>query len=33
MNRYQLAKIVEWAGTLDARKRIQKVVYLLKAAR
>ncbi len=29
MNRYQLAKIVEWAGTLDTRKRMQKVVYLL----
>jgi uncharacterized protein len=32
MDRYQLAKIVGWAGTLDARKRIQKVVYFLKAA-
>jgi uncharacterized protein YwgA len=32
MNRYQLAKIVEWAGTLDARKRMQKVVYLLQVA-
>lgn len=32
MNRYQLAKIVEWAGTLDTRKRMQKVVYLLQVA-
>jgi uncharacterized protein YwgA len=32
MNRYQLAKIVDWAGTLHSRKRLQKVVYLLKAA-
>ena len=30
MERYQLAKIVEWAGTVDARKRLQKVVYFLK---
>jgi uncharacterized protein len=30
MERYQLAKIVEWAGTVDARKRLQKVVYILK---
>lgn len=29
MNRYQLAKIVEWAGTLETRKRMQKVIYLL----
>src|SRR5947209_5502505 len=29
MNRYQLAKIVDWAGTLDTRKRMQKVAYLL----
>ena len=29
MTRYQLAKIVDWAGTLDTRKRMQKVVYLL----
>ncbi len=32
MNRYQLAKIVDWAGTLHSRKRLQKVVYLLKVA-
>ena len=32
MNRYQLAKIVEWAGTLRARKRMQKLIYLLQAA-
>ncbi len=32
MNRYQLAKIVEWAGTLRTRKRMQKFVYLLQAA-
>jgi uncharacterized protein YwgA len=32
MNRYELAKIVEWAGTLNSRKRMQKVVYLLQAA-
>ncbi len=30
MDRYQLAKIVDWAGTLDTRKRLQKVAYLLK---
>jgi uncharacterized protein len=29
MNRYELAKIVDWAGSLDTRKRMQKVVYLL----
>ena len=33
MNRYQLAKIVDWAGEkLETRKRLQKVVYLLHAA-
>lgn len=32
MDAYQLAKIVEWAGTLQTRKRLQKVVYLLQAA-
>ncbi|WP_422924273.1 hypothetical protein [Singulisphaera sp. PoT] len=32
MTRYQLAKIVDWAGTLDTRKRMQKVVYLLQVA-
>jgi uncharacterized protein YwgA len=32
MNRYQLAKLVDWAGTLRSRKRLQKVVFLLQAA-
>jgi hypothetical protein len=33
MNRYQLAKLVEWAGgELRSRKRLQKVVYLLESA-
>ncbi len=32
MNRYKLAKIVDWAGTLETRKRMQKVVYLLQVA-
>lgn len=32
MTRYQLAKLVEWAGTLHTRKRLQKIVYLLQAA-
>ena len=32
MTRYQLAKIVSWAGNLQARKRLQKVVYLLQSA-
>lgn len=32
MTRYQLAKLVEWAGTLNSRKRLQKVVYLLQAS-
>lgn len=32
MTRYQIAKIVSWAGTLQARKRLQKVVYLLQSA-
>ena len=32
MNRYQLAKIVQWAGTLRSRKRMQKMIFLLKAA-
>jgi hypothetical protein len=32
MNRYQLAKLVDWAGTLRSRKRMQKVVYLLQDA-
>ena len=32
MNRFQLAKLVDWAGTLESRKRMQKVVYMLQAA-
>src|SRR5215471_8027123 len=32
MTRYQLAKLVEWAGTFQSRKRMQKLVYLLQAA-
>jgi uncharacterized protein len=32
MNRYQLAKLVQWAGTLNSRKRLQKVAFLLQAA-
>ncbi|MCG8408060.1 MAG: hypothetical protein MI923_22910 [Phycisphaerales bacterium] len=32
MNAYHLAKLVEWAGTLKTRKRLQKVVYLLRHA-
>jgi uncharacterized protein YwgA len=32
MTRYQLAKLVQWAGTLQTRKRLQKVAYLLQAA-
>jgi uncharacterized protein YwgA len=32
MNRYQLAKLVQWAGCLRARKRLQKVVYMLQSA-
>jgi len=32
MNRYQLAKIVNWAGRLRSRKRMQKVIYLLQVA-
>jgi len=31
MTRYQLAKLIEWAGVLKTRKRLQKVVYLLQA--
>lgn len=29
MTRYQLAKLVDWAGTLRSRKRMQKVAFLL----
>src|SRR5262249_44432124 len=32
MTRYQLAKLVQWAGTLRTRKRLQKGAYLLQAA-
>jgi uncharacterized protein len=32
MTRYQLAKLVEWAGTLSSRKRLQKLVFLLQAS-
>ncbi|MBC7852141.1 MAG: hypothetical protein IAF94_01795 [Pirellulaceae bacterium] len=32
MNRYQLAKFVSWAGRLQSRKRMQKVVFMLQAA-
>jgi uncharacterized protein YwgA len=32
MTRYQLAKLIQWAGTLRTRKRLQKVAYLLQAA-
>jgi len=32
MDRYQMVKLVEWAGTLRTRKRLQKVVYLLQCA-
>src|SRR4051812_35269578 len=32
MDNYQLAKLVQWAGTLQTRKKMQKVVFLLQAA-
>jgi uncharacterized protein len=32
MTRYQLAKLVGWAGTFHSRKRMQKLVFLLQAA-
>lgn len=32
MNRYRLAKLTAWAEVLQARKRLQKVVFLLQAA-
>lgn len=32
MNRYQLAKLTGWAEVLQARKRLQKVVFLLQTA-
>lgn len=31
MTKYQLAKLMYWAGNLETRKRMQKVVYLLQA--
>ena len=32
MNKYQMAKLVSVAGTIQTRKRVQKIVYLLQAA-
>jgi uncharacterized protein YwgA len=32
MTRYQLVKIVAWAGTFHSRKRLQKLVFLLQQA-
>ncbi len=32
MIKYQLLKLVDWAGTLRSRKRMQKAVFLLQAA-
>jgi uncharacterized protein YwgA len=32
MTRFQLAKLVQWAGTLRSRERLQKVVSMLQAA-
>jgi uncharacterized protein YwgA len=32
MTRYQLAKLISWAGTLHSRKRLQKVACMLQAA-
>ncbi len=32
MNRLELATLVEWAGEIKTRKRLQKVVYMLQAA-
>ncbi len=32
MTKYQLARLIAWAGALDTRKRAQKIVYLLQAA-
>lgn len=32
MDRYQVARLIGWAGTLRTRKRMQKVVYLLQSA-
>ena len=32
MIKYHLAKLVDWVGNLETRKRMQKIVYLLQAA-
>jgi uncharacterized protein len=32
MNRYQLARIVQWAGKFHSRKRMQKLIFMLQAA-
>lgn len=32
MDNYQLAKLVQWAGTLHTRKKMQKLVFLLQSA-
>ncbi len=32
MDKYRVAKLIQWAKTLRTRKRLQKVVYLLNAA-
>jgi uncharacterized protein YwgA len=32
VTKYQLAKLVQWVGQLDTRKRVQKIVYLLQSA-
>lgn len=32
MNRFQLAKLIDWAETLESRKRMQKVVFMMQAA-
>jgi uncharacterized protein YwgA len=32
MERYDLAKVIGWAGRLHTRKRLQKVVYMLQSA-
>ena len=32
MTKYQLAKLIQFVGNLETRKRMQKVVYLLQSA-
>lgn len=32
MTKYQLAKLFDWTGEIDTRKRLQKIVYMLQAA-